>query len=187
MKKKAMGILRVALLGIVSLLLGVRLYLWNAETLTGNAMPMPFGWGVSMVLTGSMDPALAVDDLVLVHAQESYEVDDIVVYQDGASLVIHRIISIDGETAVTMGDANNAADDPIAVSAIKGKAVSHIPQIGAAVRFLKSPVGFLLILAAAVVLFELPYLVERKKAEDARAQLKEEIRRLKEDIENTKE
>lgn len=179
MKKKVTAVLRLLLLAIVGLLLGARLYLWNAETLAGNAMPMPFGWGVCVVLTGSMEPNLPVDALVLVHQQESYEARDVVVYQDGASLVIHRLISIDGETAVTMGDANSVEDDPIKVSAIKGKMVAHVPGVGAAARFLKSPVGSILILLAAAALFELPYLWERKQAEDKREQIKEEIRRLK--------
>ena len=181
MKTTVKRILRAVLLVLISLFLGVRLYLWNAQTLAGNAMPMPFGWGVSVVLTGSMEPILSVDELVLVHTQQSYEVDDIVVYQDGNSLVIHKLISIDGETAVTKGEANNTADDPISVSAIKGKAVAHIPYFGAAVRFLKTPVGFLLMILAAAALFELPYLWERKKAEEAKEQIKEEIRRLKDE------
>ena len=178
-KKRLKTVGRVALLVVISLLIGLRLYSWNAKTLVGNLMPMPFGWGVSVVLSGSMEPALSVDDLVIVHEQESYGVDDIVVYQDGNSLVVHRIVSIDGEEAVTMGDANNAEDPPVALTSIKGKAVAHIPFAGVVVRFLKSPVGFLLVLIAALALFELPYLRQRKKDTDEQEKIKEEIRKLK--------
>ena len=171
---------RVALIVLISLLIGLRLYSWNAKTLGGNLMPMPFGWGVSVVLSGSMEPALSVDDLVVVREAESYKVGDVVVYQEGTStLVIHRIVSIDGETVVTMGDYNGVEDDPINVSAIKGKAVASVPFVGVFVRFVKSPLGFILILAAALLLFELPYLRQRKKEAEEQERIKEEIRKLK--------
>lgn len=178
-KSKWANIGRVIILIVISLIIGIKLYNWNAQTLAGNAMPMPFGWGVSVVLSGSMEPALSVDDLVIIHEQSSYETEDIVVYQDGSSLVLHRIKSIDGDEVITQGDANDTADQPIKASDIKGKAVAHIPFVGAAVRFLKSPVGFIIIIAAAIALLDLPYLRERKKATEEQERIKEEIRRLK--------
>ena len=174
-------VLRVIPLAVISLVLGLRLYLWNAQNLVGNAMPMPFGWGASVVLSGSMEPALSVDDLVFVKAQDSYSVGDVVVYQDGSILVIHRIISIDGDEIITQGDANSAADDPVDLSLVKGMAVGHVPYVGALVRFLQSAAGFVVVLIAAVVLFELPYRRERKQSEEDIERIKEEIRRLKDE------
>lgn len=176
---KMKSTLRVVLLAVISLLIGLKLYNWNAETLVGNAMPMPFGYGVSVVLSGSMEPELSVNDLVLVKGQDSYEVGDIVVYQDSRSLVIHRIVSIDGDEIITQGDANNAADPPIREEDIKGKETFHIPFLGAVVRILKSPVGFIIVLILAIVLIELPYYKERKKVIYEQEKIKEEIRRLK--------
>lgn len=167
------------LLIVFSLIIGIRVYSWNASTLAGNAMPMPFGWGISVVLSGSMEPVLSVNDLVLVREADGYEIGDIVVYQDGSSLVIHKIISIDGDTVVTMGEANNTADGPISISAVKGKAVFSIPSVGAAVRFLKTPAATVILLIAIALLFELPFLREKKKSEKELEQIKDEIRRLK--------
>lgn len=178
-KRKIKSFVRMILLIVISLIIGIRLYGWNAHNLAGNAMPMPFGVGMSVVLSGSMEPTLSVNDLVIVREADGYEIGDIVVYQDGSSLVIHKIISIDGDEVVTKGDANNVADKPITLSVIKGKAVTHIPFVGALIRFLKTQVGFILIIAAAVVLFELPHLRERKKAADEQEKIKEEIRKLK--------
>ena len=170
---------RLLLLALISLVVGVRLYSWNAQVLGGNAMPMPFGYGISVVLSGSMEPALSVNDLVIVHAQEAYESGDIVVYQSGHMLVLHRLVELADGVAVTQGDANNAADPPIAVSAIKGKAIAQVPALGAAALFLKTPVGFLLVLTSAILLLELPYWRERQKAAEEQERIKEEIRRLK--------
>lgn len=180
-KKLKQAILRIIPLAVISIAVGFRLYMWNAKNLVGNEMPMPFGWGASVVLSGSMEPELSVDDLVIVRACDGYQVGDIVVYQDGNMLVIHRIIFIDGDEIVTQGDANNAADQPTDISAVKGKAVGHIPFAGVVVRFLQSAAGFFLILIAAVALFELPYRKERKKSENEIEKIKEEIRRLKDE------
>ena len=51
MSKKVKTALRVAVLVLVSLVLGINVYLWNARSLTGNALPMPFGYGAALVLT----------------------------------------------------------------------------------------------------------------------------------------
>lgn len=178
-KRKLKSVGRVVLLVLISLIIGLRLYSFNAQTLAGNAMPMPFGYGISVVLSGSMEPTLSVNDLVIVNEQSDYEIDNVVVYQDGNMLVIHRIISADEDEIVTKGDANNVADEPISASDIKGKMVAHIPAVGALIRFLKTPVGFILIIAAAILLLELPNIRERKKAMEEQEKIKEEIKRLK--------
>ena len=172
---------RIVLLSVIGLIIGINLYSWNARTLAGNPMPMPFGWGVSVVLSGSMEPALSVNDLVIVSEQSEYNKDDIVVYQDGSKLVIHRIISVDGDKVITKGDANNTSDSPIDISLIKGKAVASLPFVGAMAQFLKTPVGVILVIIAAIALFELPYLQKRKRANEELEKIKEEIRQLKED------
>ena len=180
-KKKLQAVGRIVLLVVISLVIGSKVYEWNAQTLTGNAMPMPFGWGVSVVMSGSMEPALSVNDLVVIHRVDDYEVNDIVVYQDERSLVIHRIISEEDETVITMGDNNDTEDAPIKRSSIKGKAVLHIPFIGAVARVLKTPIGTILLLVLAVLLFELPYFRQRQKEEADIEAIKEEIRRLKDE------
>lgn len=178
-KKLTKAILRIVPLAIISLVVGFKLYMWNARNLVGNAMPMPFGWGASVVLSGSMEPELSVNDFVLVKASSSYKTGDVVVYQDGSILVIHRIVFMDGDEVITQGDANNMADKPVSISDIKGKAVVHIPLVGGVIRFLQTPAGFILLIIAAVAMFELPYLRQRKKSDDELERLKEEIRKLK--------
>ena len=179
-KSKVKQVGRIALLAVISLVIGLMLYGWNARTLGGNAMPMPFGFGTSVVLSGSMEPELSVDDLVFVRKADSYEIGDVVVYQSGSSLVIHKIIYMDEDQVITKGVKNNTPDDPIKRDAIKGKAVAHIPFVGMLVRLIKTPVGSILLILAAIVLFEWPYYKERKKALDEQEKIKEEIRKLKE-------
>ena len=186
-KKKFPPVLRLILLVICGAVLGVNVYLANAKSLVGNQMPMPFGYGASVVLSGSMEPEFSKGDLIIVGEADSYQERDIVVFQDGASLVVHRIIEIDGEKIITQGDANNVPDEPIESSVIKGKVLFHIDKLGTIVSFFKTPVGTVLIIAAAIALVEIPRRRE-KDADDAEKQkILEEIKRLREEALNDTE
>lgn len=177
--KKKFNILRFLLLLFVGIFAGLNLYLWNANSVVGNAMPMPFGYGMAVVLSGSMEPELSVDDVIIIKDTGDYQVGDTVVYQSGTVPVVHQIISIDGETVVTQGIANNVADDPISMEIIKGELVGVIPGAGGVIRAVKTPAGVIIILAIAFVLLELSYRGEKKKDSADLERIKEEIRRLK--------
>lgn len=182
-KKRSAALWRRLALGALGLILGVNAYLANARGLAGNQMPMPFGTGVAVVLTGSMEPTLMVNDVIIVREADSYEVGDIVVYQSGKALIVHRVVAKDGETVITQGDANNIADDPIETRAIKGKVVAHVPAVGLAVNALKTPAGILILLVAAFALTELSFRKEKDQNEKELEAIKEEIRRLRKEQE----
>ncbi len=185
-KKKKSALWRRLALAALGIILGLNAYLANASGLTGNQMPTPFGFGAAVVLSGSMEPTLKTNDMIIVRETGSYEVGDIVVYQSGNTLIVHRVIAKDGETVVTQGDANNVADDPIAISVIKGEVIAHIPAVGLVVNALKTPVGILIVLLAAFALTELSFRKEKDKDEKELEAIKAEIRRLKEE-QNEKE
>lgn len=178
---KLKALLRTLFLIVVSLVLGINIYSWNARSLTGNVLPMPFGYGGAVVLSGSMEPTIMTDELIIVKAEESYKTGDIVVYQNGRILVVHRIVDMDGQTVTTRGDANNADDGAIGLTQIKGKVIAHIPYMGALVRVMKSPVATIILIAAAVLTIELPFRREKEKKDEELERIKEEIRRLKEE------
>lgn len=181
--KKFLPVLRMAFLIIVSLVVGLKIYAWNARSLTGNVLPMPFGYGGAVVLSGSMEPAIMVDELIIVKAEDSYEVGDVVVYQSGSMMVVHRIMDMDGERVITRGDANNMDDSPVELAQIKGKVIYHIPKVGGVVRILKTPAATLVLIVAAVLSVELPYQRDKEKKDEELERIKEEIRRLKEEQE----
>ena len=176
--KQFKAALRMLVLLILGVFLGVRFYAWNAQHLTGNAVPMPFGVGASVVLSGSMEPALSVGDLLIFTEEEHYEVGDVVVYQSVRTPVVHRIIALDTETVITQGDANNAADKPFGVQLIKGKVVTVVPLVGYLIWALKTPLGTASLVIAALLLMELSFRSERKTKAAQQEKLKAEIRQL---------
>lgn len=170
---------RSLLLVFASVVLGVNLYQWNAKSLMGNSLPMPFGYGAAVVLSGSMEPTIRIDDVILVARQEDYEVDDIVVYQSGSILVVHRIIELQPDTVITQGDANSAPDAPIRKEMIKGTVVGCISGVGGIARLLKSPWATGILVGGSLLLSEMAFRREKKKDEDELEKIKAEIRRLK--------
>ncbi len=181
-KPKKSNIVRIVLLSVAALILGVSVYNWNAKSLTGNQMPMPFGFGMSVVLSGSMEDRLSKDDLIIVKETDDYKVNDIVLFQDGNSLVVHRIIAIDGDTVTTKGDANNTADSPVNKSQIKGVLIYDIGGVGAVVNVIKHPISIFVILAVVLILTELSYRKEKDKDTDELDEIKAEIEKLMQDI-----
>lgn len=171
-------IFRIVLIIVAGLTVGLAVFSFNAAHIGGNQLPMPFGYGASVVLSGSMEPALAVNDLVFVEARDDYDPGDVVVYQNGNTLIIHRIVKKDGETFVTRGDANNADDDPISLSEIKGAMIFRIPFIGLIFKWLKTLPGTLIVLGLAIFLLYRSRRKERAKDAEQLDEIVEEIRRL---------
>ena len=174
-------IFRYIVFSFIGIVLGLFVYTQNAKGLLNDKIPMPFGYGMSVVLSGSMESRLSVDDLVIIKATDNYKVNDIVLFQDGNSLVIHRIIEIDGDTVTTKGDANNVADEPINKSQIKGVLVYDIAGLGAMVNILKQPVSVFIILAAAFLLTEFSYRKEKDTDTEELDEIKKMIEELKKD------
>ncbi len=178
-KKNYRGYLQRAFLAVAGLILGLGFYRWNAAASSGDAFLMPFGFGIAAVLSGSMSPALEVNDLVVIQERDSYEPGDIIVYQSGHDLVVHRVIAREGNYIIAQGDANNSADAPIDRSAVKGLVVFSVPFLGAAMMLLKTPAARVALLAGAFLLIALSLQKEKQTGEVDLDAVREEIRRLK--------
>ena len=62
--KKRKAFARRLILVLIGLILGVNVYLANARGILGNALPMPFGYGIASVLSGSMEPEFSKGTLL---------------------------------------------------------------------------------------------------------------------------
>jgi len=173
---------RRILLVVVSVIFGVNVYIWNAGVLGGNSMPMPFGIGSAVVMSGSMEPTLSVNDWVCIRESEEYFVGDVVVYQSGRDLVIHEIIDINDGVVTTKGQANNTADEPIDIQYVKGRMIFAIPYIGIVVNFIKSLPGTIILLTLAIILVELSWKKEKSVKDDEIDEIKAQIRELQKEL-----
>jgi len=179
---KKRSVIRIILIVFISVAIGVGVYNLNAESLTGNAMPMPFGIGVGVVMSGSMEPHLSVNDLIVVKECKEYSVGDWVVFQQRSMLIVHEIKSIDGDTVVTQGTANDAPDEPMNISAIKGKVIFDFAGVGSVVKWMKSPIGTVTVLLIAGFMLFKSYSSETKEKQDRAEEIdaiRKEIQRLK--------
>lgn len=174
--------LNIVLIVIISVFIGSMFYSINAKRVMHNEMPMPFGIGAAVVMSGSMEPELSVNDLVIAKAADTYNVGDIVIYQSGTTLVIHRIVQINDDEVITKGDANNAEDLPVQFSDIKGKAVFVIPFIGMIAKPLQTTAGKLVVVIIIAMLLTMSRKKEREKDDESINELVNEIKRLKAEI-----
>lgn len=107
------------------------------------------GWHSFVVLSGSMEPAICIGDLIVTHQQAHYYPRDVITFQgaDGR-LVTHRVMELkttNGQLEYqTKGDANRSEDDgQVNQPAVTGKVVLVVPKLGRLVGFARSPFGLL--------------------------------------------
>lgn len=112
------------------------------------------GWRIDTALSNSMSPTLKAGGMVVTQPVDSTDirVGDIITYGspiDG-KVVTHRVIEIREHSPFlfqTKGDLNEDPD-PYAVPLenIVGRVWLYIPLLGYAVQFIKTPLGFILLL-----------------------------------------
>ena len=182
--KKKQLIFRLILFIIISAILGVGIYTMNAKMLMNDMMPMPFGFGMGVVVSGSMEPELSVDDVIFVVKDKSIELDDVVVYQSKGILVVHKVVKIENDQITTRGTANDTDDEPISISDIKGRVLFSIGSMGKIINIIRTPFVAIAILLLAVFLLYKSYQAEANKKDEKDERIEEirrEIMRMKEE------
>jgi signal peptidase len=114
------------------------------------------------VYTGSMEPAIPVGGVVVIKPvdPESLREGDIICFElSGPTTITHRIISITEEGFITKGDANEDPDQWIVKREnIVGKALFTIPYLGYLSHFVRTPLGFILLIvipASLIIIMEI--------------------------------
>ena len=82
-------------------------------------------------MTGSMEPTIEKDELIIIKEQKAYQVGDIATYVDVyGNLITHRIEYLDKQDFVTKGDDNEISDESTNVKNIQGKVIYHSKPLG---------------------------------------------------------
>ncbi len=93
------------------------------------------------VAGSSMEPTFQGGDLVVVHAQESYQRGDVIAYRADGGIVIHRIVGGNGQAGFdTQGDNQPYPDAWRPTNdQIVGSQIVHVPSAGVITDILQNP------------------------------------------------
>ncbi len=152
--KKIFKLITNIFIGLLLVLLLLVIYGKLVSTFGKNVYPNYFGYTFFEVASGSMEPALHVDDIIIVNiGQDEIVKDDIIAYQGDKDVITHRVLFIDGDTLTVKGDANNTIDKPIKREQIIGKVVKVYPKLGVWKKVLTDP-KILIAIFVTLILFD---------------------------------
>ena len=104
-----------------------------------------FGIRVFRIGSGSMEPYLKVNDLVIIKKQKDYNKNDVITYKEDGQYITHRIVEIEGENITTKGDSNNTNDPSFTKDKIVGKEIFKFRILGFLSYLLLKPFSWVLI------------------------------------------
>jgi signal peptidase len=143
---------KITIIALIAIFLIIFLGFYRPVSLWGDTRYEP-------VYTGSMEPAIPVGSIVVIKPAnpDTLKIGDIICFKIEAeqpTTVTHRIIGITNEGFKTKGDANEDPDQWIVKKEnVIGKVIAVIPLIGYLGYFVRTPIGFiLLILIPATIL-----------------------------------
>ena len=140
-----------------------------------------FGLGYAVVVSGSMEPTIHVDEMILYRRipKENYKEGDIIVYvrdrgTEEEKLITHRITDILGDTLITKGDHNMLHDPEFPFTEVVGKVFFHVPYVGKAVSAIRSPLGIAAIAVLLILMAVFGFRDKKKDTSDASGEQPEE-------------
>lgn len=130
---------------VLILFLIINIILVLQSTFNSQKVPNLFGYKTFSIITGSMEPTLKVNDLIITKNCKEKDINkgDIITYKRGSSIITHRVDNIQNENGtiyyLTKGDGNYIYDEyKVKYKDIEGKYVKRIPKIGKVVSVLKN-------------------------------------------------
>lgn len=163
---------------VILVLVGVVLLSYFIDfTIKGRNLETPL-YGAYVIVTGSMEPLIKVQDAVIIKRAEveDIKVGDVVTYRSTdpsfyGILITHRVINIEDSNNekifITKGDHNNTIDrTPVKFNQIQGKVVMRVPKIGYIKYFLIEYYGWIiavLVPSVAIISYDIVKLFKNVK------------------------
>lgn len=137
------------------------LYLIVHSFINPDITPSVFGYKTFTIISGSMEPTINIDDIIItknINSSNDIKIDDIITFKTNNEIVTHRVIEIEkkGDNTVytTKGDKNEVTDIvKIEYDQIEGKYFRKIPLLGKVLSILKNKVIFESIIVFLVLCF----------------------------------
>ena len=189
-KKHKTKIIKSILVKLIYIL-ALPIIIWNLSMIIQTIQnpyetPSMFGIKIFCIISGSMEPNISVNDLVLIKEvpQEEIGVKDIICFDNRGERITHRIVDMYEENGkiyyITQGDANNTEDSrPVEYENIEGKYIGKIPKVGSIVLALKSKTTLGIVLAVLIILYIFEQKGNRKKMRRNQERIEYEERKNK--------
>ncbi|MCL6579865.1 MAG: signal peptidase I [Candidatus Bathyarchaeota archaeon] len=158
-------LIKIATLIVIATIGVVFLVFYRPVSLWGDTHYEP-------VYTGSMEPAIPVGSIVVIKPAnpETLKVGEIICFKiesESSTTVTHRIFNITDEGFITKGDANEDPDQWIVREEnVIGKVIAVIPFLGYLGYFVRTPIGFILLIiipASIIIILEIRNIVKELK------------------------
>lgn len=130
MVQKIISFILNILLIIVTIIIIIGFYYIYQLKIAQNDYANMFGYTFFEVVTASMYPTIEIGDVVIVKITKEVEINDIIVYRDGESIITHRLIEKNDDKLIAKGDANNSEDKPINEEMVLGEVIRIVPKLG---------------------------------------------------------
>lgn len=122
------------------------------------------GFTMFEIVSGSMEPTLNINDIILVKDTTGIKNGDIITYIDNRDFITHRVIDIEDNILTTKGDSNNSNDVRIDKSKVIGKVVLIIPKGGLIKEVLTTPkVVISVVITLILISLSVSYIPKNKR------------------------
>lgn len=177
-------------ISIIAYILIIPLLIYNISliaqaVINPDKTPSFLGIKTYTIISGSMEPAIKVGDIIIVKDTQGNDlkINDVISFRQGQTVVTHRIVEIqekDGEKLyITKGDNNNIEDSGEALySQIEGKVIGRIPFLGRISRMLQGKVMMIVIALMAYIYFSHTSKINRVKNRRKVKRLKHEEEKI---------
>lgn len=160
---KTMKVISNLLFIVLGLVLVVCLYSFVSIQILSHKYVNFFSYTFFQIGSNSMAPAITTNDLIVVKlSDDDIKAGDIITYEDGDTLVTHRVQSVNQTGYVTKGDANMEQDRAILKDQVVGKVVKILPQYGVWFKVLTTP-KIIAMICVTLFLFSIAFAYTGKK------------------------
>ena len=160
---KIRKIIKIATIISIATFIAIFLLFYRPVSLAGDTRYEP-------VYTGSMEPAIPVGGIVVIKPvdPETLRIGDVICFRlSEPTSITHRIINITEEGFITKGDANEDPDTWIVKKEnVVGKVIATIPYLGYLGHFVRTPIGFTLLIiipATLLIIMEIKNIIKEVK------------------------
>jgi len=126
--------------------------LWSFDKIQRGGL-VTSGYFCAIIGSGSMEPTVSVNDLLLIKSETSYQTEDIITYvSPQGGLITHRVKEVLDYGYIAQGDANNIPDEEVSGQRVLGRMIFVIPRVGGVIDGILSPAGITLLVCICLLL-----------------------------------